>query len=245
VLVNYWSPTAARSAYSQNWNINFQTELTHNSSLDIAYVGSKGTRLPVRTDINQVDPKYLTTVSTSLLNSSINSPAVVAAGYTVPYPGFTGSLAQALRPFPQYANMSAGGRGSDTTGNSTYHSLQVTALKRISNGLSGTLAYTWSKDLTDAANNFVSNQALNPNIYDRSLGSTAVAYLQARIASWLTPHLRIRGKQLLTVALMRLTLISIIRRRRLWPKCRMAAIFLSPVRNPGSFMRTISIPREQ
>ena len=54
---------------------------------------------------DQVNPKYLSLGS--LLTDSITDPAVVTAGFTPPYPGFTGSLAQALRPFPQYTGVSA------------------------------------------------------------------------------------------------------------------------------------------
>jgi hypothetical protein len=170
-FVNYWTPVAGRVLYAQNWNLNVQRQLTRNMSLDVGYVGSKGTRLPVRTDLNQLDPKYFK-LGTTLLNSLIDSPAVVAAGYKKPYPTFTGTLAQALRPYPQFVNMFPGGRNSDTTGNSTYHSLQVQFTKRYSGGLYTTAAYTYSKALTDAPNNYVQNAPVNPNIYDRSLGKT-------------------------------------------------------------------------
>ena len=81
-------------------------------SIDVAYVGSRGDHLPVRVDINQLDPKFLSLGS--LLTRNIRDPLVVAAGYTPPYAGFNGSLAQALRPFPQFPNMFPGGRNSDT-----------------------------------------------------------------------------------------------------------------------------------
>ena len=55
---------------------------------------------------NQVNPGYLSLGG--LLTQPITSPAVVAAGYNAPFPGFTTlygtsvPLAQALKPFPQY-----------------------------------------------------------------------------------------------------------------------------------------------
>lgn len=171
VVVNYWAPSAGRAGYSQNWNFNIQRQLATNLALDVGYVGSKGTNLPARTDINQLHPDYFR-LGSSLLNSNINSPAVVAAGYRPPYPGFNGTLAQSLRPFPQFLNMFPGGKSSDTTGNSTYHSLQVSLQKRYSSGLSGSFAYTFSKALTDAPNNFVNNASVIRNIYDRSMDKT-------------------------------------------------------------------------
>lgn len=178
VVTNYWDPTADRNPYSQNWNFNVERQIIPNLVVDVGYVGSKGTRLPARIDINQLNPEYLTTVSNSLLNSNITSPAVVAAGYTPPYPGFNGTLAQALRPFPQFENMQAGGRGSDTTGNSTYHSLQILATKRYSQGLAGTIAYAWMKELTDSSNSFWESEPIEPDKYDRSLSKALASFDQ-------------------------------------------------------------------
>jgi hypothetical protein len=169
-FVNYWTPLADRIMYSQNWNLNLQRQLGRDMSIDIGYVGAKGTRLPIRTDLNQLDPKYFALGST-LLNKKITDPAVPASIH-VPYAGFTGTVAQALRPYPQFVNMFPGGRNSDTTGNSTYHSLQAMFQKRFSGGLYATAAYTWSKALTDAPNNYVQNAPVAPNIYYRDLGKT-------------------------------------------------------------------------
>ena len=109
-----------------------QRALGRSMSIDVAYVGSRGDHLPVRVDINQLDPQYLSLGS--LLTRNIRDPLVVAAGYTPPYAGFNGSLAQALRPFPQFPNMFPGGRNSDTRGTSTYDALQVKFDKRYSAG---------------------------------------------------------------------------------------------------------------
>ena len=42
-------------------------------------------------NINQLDPRYLS-VPRTLLNSNINSPDVVAAGYRPPWAGFSSAL---------------------------------------------------------------------------------------------------------------------------------------------------------
>ena len=136
-------------------------------SIDVAYVGSRGDHLPVRVDINQLDPKFLSLGP--LLTRNIRDPQVVAAGYTPPYAGFNGSLAQALRPFPQFPNMFPGGRNSDTRGTSTYDALQVKFDKRYSQGLYATVAYTWADHLTNAPNNFVNNAPMHRNAYDLSM----------------------------------------------------------------------------
>ncbi len=167
--IQYWAPSAGRAAYAQNWNFTTQTQLTSDLTLEVGYVASKGTHLPTGDyDPNQLHPAFYSLGA--LLNSSITNPAVAAAGYTAPYPGFTGSLAQALRPFPQYVTSLSGALSSATLGNSTYNSLQVKVEKRFSRGLFATAVYTWGKMLTDADSNSVGNGAvLGRNQYDRSL----------------------------------------------------------------------------
>jgi hypothetical protein len=169
--IQYWDSSAGRAAYSQNWNFTTQTQLASDLSLEVGYVASKGTHLPTaNTDPNQLNPAYYGLGS--LLSSNINSSAAAAAGFTSPYPGFTGSLAQALRPFPQYVTTLAGSRAlsSATLGNSTYHSLQAKLEKRFSKGFFALVAYSWSKGLTDADSNSVGNGAvLGRNNYDRGL----------------------------------------------------------------------------
>jgi hypothetical protein len=82
----------------------------------------------------------------SLLTADINSLGAAAAGILPPYAGFQGSVAQALRPYPQYSGING---DSSFIGNSTYHGLQIKAQKTFSNGLSFLLGYTISKNLAD------------------------------------------------------------------------------------------------
>jgi hypothetical protein len=63
----------------------------------------------------------------------------------LPYAGYStaNTLNNALKPFPQFSNVS-GGAGAPT-GNTWYDSLQIKATKRMSNGLQVNGSYTWSK----------------------------------------------------------------------------------------------------
>ena len=65
------------------------------------------------------------------------------SGVALPYPNFSGTIAQMLRPFPQYSGV------TDVYGNvawSTYHSLQLTLEKRRSDdGLTVNFNYTFSR----------------------------------------------------------------------------------------------------
>jgi hypothetical protein len=70
----------------------------------------------------------------------------MARGFTKPYSTFPSgaSLAQALRPFPQFSSVTD---AYEHDGNTWYDALQVKVTKRLGYGLSGGLGYTWSKDL--------------------------------------------------------------------------------------------------
>src|SRR5581483_7438905 len=87
----------------------------------------------------------------SLLYADINSPAAAAAGITPPYPGFTGTVAQALRPFPQFLTIT---EETQTPGHSSYNSLQIRAQKEYSNGVNFIVSYTWGKTITDGIDQF-------------------------------------------------------------------------------------------
>ena len=148
-----WDINASEPAYIQQWHFTIQKDLAQDWMYEIAYVGSKGTRLNSGVfNLNQVHPNFLSLGG--LLFANINNPAVVAAGFRPPFPGFDSSLAQALRPFPQY-NHVTGSAGSGSlsgtqTGNSTYHSLQMKLKKQLSRGLFLLTSYTWAKHLGDS-----------------------------------------------------------------------------------------------
>ncbi len=91
---------------------------------------------------DQLDPKYL--ALGSLLLESASSPDAVAAGITLPYPGFVGSVAQALLPFPQYTYI---GDLNNTSGFNEYNAGTFSIQKRFGAGLSFLVGYTVSKDL--------------------------------------------------------------------------------------------------
>jgi len=64
-----------------------------------------------------------------LLSKSITDPAVVAAGLSkLPYPGFTGTLAQSLREFPQFLNVYSRNTGQ---GQTWYDSAQFKVERRL------------------------------------------------------------------------------------------------------------------
>lgn len=135
-----------------NWNLTVQRELIRNLSLEVAYQGSRSTHLTLGSPASQIN--YVSKQNASDLNFllllPIDSPPVVAAGFKPPYAGFTGTLAQALKPYPQYTFV----RDATTLvpyGKASFHSLQVKSTQRYSHGLSGIFYFTWMKSLTNSA----------------------------------------------------------------------------------------------
>jgi hypothetical protein len=134
------------------WNFNIERQIGDDIGVSAGYVASVGRHLYATQQINQLYPSAQL-LPDSLLRSHIDSAQARAAGINSPFAGFTqlwgtrGTVAQALRPYPQFGDMEIYG---STYGNSNYHSFQLKVDKRYRGGLTGTLAYTWSKFLTDA-----------------------------------------------------------------------------------------------
>ena len=179
----------SRLPSSTTWNLAISRALPGGFVLDATYTGTKGTHLDSGVvNYDQIDPKYA--YLGSLLNSSIDAPAVVALGFRPPFPGFqslmgaNATLGQSLRRWPQFLNVVTGGQNSlsqslNRSGNSTYHALILKIEKRFSNGLSMLANYTSSKLLTDSddedawiAGNAGAGLSANPvaqNHYNRRL----------------------------------------------------------------------------
>lgn len=137
-------PSSWKLPRTQNWSAGLQWQLANDTVFEVDYVSIHGTRQNayLLSNINQVDPKYLSLGN--LLNQSVTSSAAIAAGIQIPYPGFVGTVAQALRPYPQYQTLTS---YFAKFGKSNYNALQVDFRRRFNKGLSFDVNYTWSKNL--------------------------------------------------------------------------------------------------
>ena len=117
---------------TMNFSLGVQRELGFRSVIDVSYVGSLARHLIISRNINSIpmyarfDPKNI--------DATTNSP--LPDNYLRPYLGM-GSIN--MRTFD---------------GTSNYHGLQVSANRRMTNGLQYGVAYTWSKTLGVAAADF-------------------------------------------------------------------------------------------
>lgn len=136
---------SGRMPMTQNWRLDIQRELPGGTVLELAYVGTRAThQVAALRNVNQVDAKYLSLGT--VLNANITSAAAQQAGIALPYPGFTGTVRQALRPYPQVLTIAT---RQDKLGSSSYHSFQTKLQKRFASGVQYLLSYTYSKLMTD------------------------------------------------------------------------------------------------
>jgi hypothetical protein len=107
----------------------------------------------------------------ALLNQSITSPAALAANIPLPYPGFTGSVLQALRPYPQMQNVNE----NDALVKSMYwHALMIDVQQRLSSGLTLLANLTFSRETSN-----------DPEYY---AGQGGDSYLASRQATSVVPR---------------------------------------------------------
>src|ERR1035437_3218193 len=155
---NIAAPNADRWPATNMWSLDIQKSFARDFAITVGYVGSNTHHLAGGYPANQVNPGYLSLGN--LLNTPITDPAVVAAGYAPPFAGFidlyggldskTGdsrvTLAQALKPLPQYQSV-------NVTGNrifgSNYNALMVKAEHHFSHSFQYLVSYTFSKSLTN------------------------------------------------------------------------------------------------
>lgn len=105
------------NAYLQSWNLNVQREVTRDLVFMAGYIGSKGTHLILRRNINQ----------------PVNGAR--------PFP--TLSPSSPILPGAALGNITQ----VESAGNSSYHAMWLSATQRLTHGLQLDASYTWSKSL--------------------------------------------------------------------------------------------------
>jgi hypothetical protein len=116
-----------RAPESQVYSLGIQREIFKNAVVDISYVGTKGDHLIRRRNINFVTPEQ-----------------AIAAGASSTTAGNT----NAVRPFVGFTNIIY----YETSAKSRYNGLLSSFNYRLQQGFTITLAYTFSKNLTDSTN---------------------------------------------------------------------------------------------
>ncbi|HZS51704.1 MAG TPA: TonB-dependent receptor [Bryobacterales bacterium] len=139
-----------RNALIQQWNFNVQRDLFSNTVIELGYVASKGNHLVDGEGgmaYNQL-PSSFFSLGNSLNNLVPNPFYGIIVNPTSVLSQPTVTLAQLLRPYPQYTSLSPSRKPQ---ANSLYHSFTLRAEKRYSQGLGFLLSYTFGKLIDDAS----------------------------------------------------------------------------------------------
>ena len=199
---------AGRPARSLQYSVSIQRQITKDFVVEASYVGNRGvwwnSAYLICPNCNQ--PGILAkqgfditnAADRSVLTGTVLSPAAAQRGFTgLPYTGFptSATLAQALRPFPQFGSIT--NMKWVPTGKNWYDSLQIQATKRYSHGLDLTSSFTWSRTFTLGTESDIStlsvttppiNDAFNRNT-NKYLSGLDQPFLFVLAANYTTPGL--------------------------------------------------------
>lgn len=173
----FYDPNAGRPARQYQWSFSVQREILRDFVVQASYIGNRGIWWPTYvgsalTNYNYLSSSILAANGLSLNNPSdlaillspIGQPGAKQFQNKLPFPGFplTASVAQSLRPYPQFTTISL---VNPPLGDSWYNSMQLTADKRFSHGFQANWAFTWSKsEDTFGGTPDVQNRALAKSI---------------------------------------------------------------------------------
>ena len=193
------APGANHTPYEQSWSLGIERQLPSNILISAEYIGKKGTHLPFSgsTQRNYLGPSVESLPTTAAdpnnpcqtptvpcLNSFVNNP--FAGVITDPNSSLSSSQVQyfqLLVPYPQFTGVAT---EPQLIANSNYHTLQLLAEKRYSNGLQFLATFTWSKSIDDSSQaddnvtwlgSFSSLQDPNKPWLERSLSTFDIPYV--------------------------------------------------------------------
>jgi hypothetical protein len=134
--------------YMQRWSFSIQRDLGFRTLIEAAYVGNRGQKIDVSRQLNPVPRQYYSTLpyrdqaTIDFLSAQVSNPF-----FGIPEFAGTGlagqrtTRGQLLRERPHFQGIST----SFPAGWSYYHSLQLSAEKRMGRGLTFQSSWTWSK----------------------------------------------------------------------------------------------------
>ena len=138
------------SGYAQQWNVAVQREITPNTVVEVAYVGSNITHVGIPdTNLNQLSVDQLA-LGNALLER-VPNPYFGIVPRSSPLGDPTIPVGQLLKRYPAYTTVSL---YRNNVGNTRYQGLEISARHRFAHGLSYSASYTRSKLMDDASSVF-------------------------------------------------------------------------------------------
>jgi hypothetical protein len=198
--VDWWQgQNATRAPENLFWTLTVQRQVAENMVLEVGYNASVGTHMqsgllrynqvPTAT-FDSLVAHFGPTQALAILRADINSATARNAGIALPYPSFATqrlrTVNQALRPFPQYQNISTGPQNGDKSGHSSYHAFILKADRRFSKGLTFQWNYVLSKLLTDSDTYFANSATAAMDHYNRRLEKSIGQYDQTHTLKFST-----------------------------------------------------------
>lgn len=154
----------------QKWSAGVQRQVMANTSVEVSYVGTKGTHLLSGVNLNQ------------------NAPNAEVADGTIAF--------QSVAPYLGWSAITAYNTGF----NSSYNALQVSVIRRMQHGLAFQASYTYSKTLTDQSSAWGTPQDTYDIRADKGLASFDVPHVLVFNYTWELPffhHQHGAGKAIL------------------------------------------------
>jgi hypothetical protein len=136
--------------YIWRWNFNIQRELGSNMVMELGYMGSNGSQLPVNRNLNYYPLELLSTSPTRDQPNITRLTTLTANPFRglLPGTGLNGptiTTEQLLRSHPQFNGENGVRREGETNGYSRFHQMMVRFEKRYSSGFSLLTNFSWQK----------------------------------------------------------------------------------------------------
>ncbi len=158
--------------FTHSYDLSVEQQLPFRATLTVAYVGTRGMRLPIYVDTN------------------VNPAVVTNRSYLLTTPGVTSSFS-----FPYYSQRLYGGTSSVLTGfsdvNSWYNSGVFSVRKPFANGLEILANYTWARTMDDGQSG-APNGTFNGT--DSPIIPFALGHRQGRAAEYARSDIDQRGR---------------------------------------------------
>jgi hypothetical protein len=135
---------------NHRWSLGFQRELPGLLMVEATYVGARGENLPVTRQLNAVPGQYFSTspVRDNDTNNRLTQAVPNPFAGLLPGTGLNGanvSRSQLLRPYSQFTSIQA----TETIGRSDFQALQARVERRMANGFTVQVAYSWSRTMIE------------------------------------------------------------------------------------------------